>query len=279
MTISLKHAFTSAKTDGTDSTLIQPSNWNAEHTITLAAGKIIGRDTSGAGAAQELPLAFDTSGNAAMSATGYFTPAVGTGVQRPGTPTTGMFRFNTTSGKFEGYNGTIWGSIGGGGTISDTAPSSPSAGDLWWNSANGQLYIYYTDANSSQWVIANAFTGATGVYLPLTGGTVSGDISMSGTGQIKVPSGTTAQRSGSPTTGMLRFNSTINKFEGYQGSAWGFLGGAAGAGGDDIFYENGKTVTTSYSITSGKNAMSVGPITVNTGITVTVPTGSRWVVL
>lgn len=62
MTISLKHTFTSAKSDGADSTLVQPSNWNAEHTMTAAAGKVIGRDTSGAGAIQELPIAVDTSG-------------------------------------------------------------------------------------------------------------------------------------------------------------------------------------------------------------------------
>lgn len=181
MTISLKHAFTSPKADGTDSTLVQPSNWNAEHTITLAAGKVLGRDTSGAGAMQELPLAFDTSGNAALSATGFFTTAVGTTAQRPGTPVTGMFRFNSSLTKFEGYNGTAWSPVGGGGaTISDTAPASPSAGDLWWNSSNGQMYTYYNDGTSSQWVVANSFTGGSG-YLPLTGGTITGNLAVSGT--------------------------------------------------------------------------------------------------
>jgi hypothetical protein len=63
MAISLKHTFQSAKADGADSSLVQPSNWNAEHTITAAAGKVLGRDTSGAGAVQELPIAVDTSGN------------------------------------------------------------------------------------------------------------------------------------------------------------------------------------------------------------------------
>ena len=52
-----------------------------------------------------------------------------------------------------------------------------------------------------------------------------------------------------------------------------------GAGTYKIFYENGKTVTASYSITRDSNAMTTGPITVNSGVTVTVPTGSRWVVL
>jgi hypothetical protein len=44
-------------------------------------------------------------------------------------------------------------------------------------------------------------------------------------------------------------------------------------------YENTKTVTTTYSITSGSCAMSTGPITLNAGVTVTLPSGSRWVVL
>ena len=55
--------------------------------------------------------------------------------------------------------------------------------------------------------------------------------------------------------------------------------GATGAGGDQIFIENGQTVTTSYSIPSGKNAGSFGPITVNSGVTVTVPSGSVWTVV
>ena len=42
---------------------------------------------------------------------------------------------------------------------------------------------------------------------------------------------------------------------------------------------NSKTVATSYSIPSGSNAMSAGPVTVNSGVTVTIPSGSRWVVL
>ena len=40
-------------------------------------------------------------------------------------------------------------------TTSDTAPSSPSDGDLWWDSQNGRLLVYYEDANSSQWVDAS----------------------------------------------------------------------------------------------------------------------------
>ena len=56
-------------------------------------------------------------------------------------------------------------------------------------------------------------------------------------------------------------------------------GSARGGSTDQVFYENDKTVTANYTITSGKNAMTAGPVTINTGVTVTVPTGSRWVIV
>jgi hypothetical protein len=109
--------------------------------------------------------------------------------------------------------------------------------------------------------------------------TVAGDLSVTGTGSVKLPVGTTAQR---PTaaTGKIRYNSTLGSYEGYDGASWSSLGGGAtGAGGDQVFNLNSPTVTTSYSLPSGKNALSVGAITINSGVTVTVPAGQRWVVL
>ena len=100
------------------------------------------------------------------------------------------------------------------------------------------------------------------------------------TGSAIIPNGTTGQRDGSPAAGYFRYNSTVGKFEGYNGTAWGSVGGGAtGAGGDEVFVENGTTVTTSYTLTTNKNAVSVGAITINSGATVTVPSGARWVVL
>lgn len=64
MTVSLKHAFTSIIGDSGDTSLVQPSNWNAEHTLTLAQGNILGRlAAAGTGAATEIPLSFDASNN------------------------------------------------------------------------------------------------------------------------------------------------------------------------------------------------------------------------
>ena len=107
----------------------------------------------------------------------------------------------------------------------------------------------------------------------------SSDSAFNSTGALKIPVGTSAQQ---PTgaNGKIRYNTDISKYEGYSGSTWSSLGGGAtGGGGDEIFIENGQTVTTSYSIPSGKNAMSTGAITINSGVTVTVPSGSRWVIL
>ena len=55
--------------------------------------------------------------------------------------------------------------------------------------------------------------------------------------------------------------------------------GATGGLSDQVFFENDQVVTTSYTITTGKNAMSAGPITVNDGVTVTVPSGSSWTIV
>lgn len=56
-------------------------------------------------------------------------------------------------------------------------------------------------------------------------------------------------------------------------------GGATGAGGDKVFYENGQTVTTDYTLTASTNAVTAGPVTINSGVTVTIPSGSSWVVV
>ena len=95
-----------------------------------------------------------------------------------------------------------------------------------------------------------------------------------------IPKGTILQRPAVPVAGEIRYNTDYNTFEGYTNGAWGSIGGGAtGGGGDQVFVENGVTVTTSYTLTTGKNAESVGPITINATKTVTVPSGQRWVIL
>jgi hypothetical protein len=56
-------------------------------------------------------------------------------------------------------------------------------------------------------------------------------------------------------------------------------GAATGGGSDQVFYLNGQTVTTSYTIPAGTNAMSAGPITIDSGATVIVPPDATWTVV
>jgi len=110
--------------------------------------------------------------------------------------------------------------------------------------------------------------------------TVAGNGVFNGTGAVTLPVGTTAQEPSSPTRGMIRFNSQILQFEGYNGTSWTSVGGGAtGGGGDQVFVQNQGIVTTNYTLSTGFNAESVGPIQINSGVSVTIPSGARWVIL
>lgn len=94
---------------------------------------------------------------------------------------------------------------------------------------------------------------------------------------IALITGNTASRPATPTPGLVRLNTETNKFEGYDNSTWtGIGGGATGGGTDTVFFENNLVVTTDYTIPATKNAGTFGPITINSGVTVTVPATSVW---
>ena len=170
---------------------------------------------------------------------------------------------------------------------SDTTEPTTTYAYMWWaDTVNGLLKI--RDAANSAWVTVGTLASANLGLAPLaspsfTGtATFAGNIDMSGTGAIDVAAGTTGQRPGSPSNGMFRYNSTDGAFEGYASGAWGAIGGSGGAtggGSDQIFYENGQTVTTDYELTASTNAMSAGPISINSSVTVTVPSGQVWTIV
>jgi hypothetical protein len=86
----------------------------------------------------------------------------------------------------------------------------------------------------------------------------------------------------SPSSGMFAYLTATTVLTYYNGSAWGEFSsgaGATGGGTDEVFVENDVAVTTNYSITSSKNAMTAGPIAVNAGVTITIPSGSVWTVV
>jgi hypothetical protein len=86
----------------------------------------------------------------------------------------------------------------------------------------------------------------------------------------------------------MRYNSELLAMEAYVNGAWGSVGGGATGGGtgggtDKVFNENGYVVTANYTIPAGKSAVTVGDasgdVTINSGVTVTLDSNSRWVIL
>ena len=203
--------------------------------------------------------------------------------------------------------GTLVSNLEGNVTGNVTGNTSGSSGSCTGNSATATTSTNVTvaDESSDTTCFPLFVTAATGDLAPKSGSnltfnsstgvlgatTFSGSgssltgvvIETSSTGSAEIPVGTTAQRDGSPATGMFRFNTTTSGFEGYDGSAWGSIGGggggATGAGGDEVFVENERVVTSSYTLSTNKSAMCVGPLTINTGVTVTIPSGERLVIL
>ena len=170
---------------------------------------------------------------------------------------------------------------------SDTTEPTTTYAYMWWADTTTGLLKIRDAANSAGVTVgtlASASLGLATLASPSFTGTATfaGNIDMSGTGAIDVAAGTTGQRPGTPSNGMIRYNTTDNQFEGYADGAWGEIGGGGGATGggtDQIFYENGQTVTTDYELTASTNAMSAGPISINSSVTVTVPSGQVWTIV
>ena len=100
---------------------------------------------------------------------------------------------------------------------------------------------------------------------------LGGFVTKTGTnGAANIPTGTTAQRP-SAAVGLLRHNSTLNQFEGYNDGEWGAIGGGGPSLGlNSVIRVNATTISENLTIPSSSNGMSAGPITIADGYTVTV---------
>jgi hypothetical protein len=210
-------------------------------------------------------------------------------------------------------------------TVSSTAPSSPTIGDVWVNDTNDSVYFwdgtiwvnvqsqaqsYVQDeppslpAEGSIWLDSNSTANAVDGGYPTVIYTASEPtgLDITDTGTVWIDSGTnefyvwdgsafiltTAPASSyqstapsSPITGQIWVDSDDGLIYVWNGSSWEAVGGggATGGGSDKVFIENDQIITTSYTITSGKNAMTTGPITIDSGILVTIPSGSVWSII
>lgn len=178
MAIELKHKFTSPKADGPDSTIVQPSDWNDSHDITLATGKLVGRSTAGTGAAEEItPSAnlalsggtLDLAANAAITGNfqadgsvsaggapsasaqltvtsttkGFLGPRMTT-VQRDAiaAPATGLEIFNTALGVKQVWTGSAWDSLSIGAYGVGVTGDAPLISDLDSSTTPAGIYRF-----------------------------------------------------------------------------------------------------------------------------------------
>ena len=142
---------------------------------------------------------------------------------------------------------------------------------------SSSLFKIRNAANNAYVTIGNISLDNLGHVVAATP-TMTGNVTMSSTGFLKVPVGTNAQQpgqSGQPAAaaGQFRYNSDTSQFEGYT-SSWGAIGGGGGATGggtEAIFHENENAMDQDYTIGNGAsniNAGVFGPLTINATLTI-----------
>jgi len=230
-------------------------------------------------AARVATLNQDTTGNAA-TATALETARTIAGVSFDGTANISLNNNAITNGA--GYITA---------TLTNEQVQDIVGGMLTGNTETGITVTYQDGDGTIDFVVGTLNQDTTGNAATATALETArniGGVSFDGTGNINLPGvntagnqnttgtsgGFTAGSASNLNSGTLpdaRFPSTLPAVDG--SNLTGISAGATGGGSDEIFYENGQNVTTDYTITNGKNAMSAGPITINSGVTVTVGSG------
>jgi hypothetical protein len=209
--------------------------------------------------AATVPVGFTIAGSPVTSS-GTLAISFDTGYSLP--TTASQTNWNTAYG---------WGNHASAGYLTSfTETNDLTAAVTWANVPNANITQTSVTQHQAALSITESQISDLGTYVTKTSSTGSGVL----------PAGTEAQRDVTPAAGYLRFNTTSTSFEGYDGSAWGAIGGSGGGGASagGAIYENTDEITSSYTIAAGKNGHSVGPITIASGVAVTITSGQRWVV-
>lgn len=92
----------------------------------------------------------------------------------------------------------------------------------------------------------------------------------------------TLRPDGTPvTSGQVYFNTVAQENRQLKNGVWApyIVDQPTGAGGDAVFYLNDNIVRNNYTIPPGKNAMSAGPLAIQSGVVITVPPGQGWAIV
>lgn len=286
---SASNASSSASSASTSASNAATSESNAATSASNAATSA----TSAASSAASALAAFDSFDDRYLGA-----KASDPTVDNDGDPlNAGDLYYNTTSSVMKVYTGSAWVVAyvpGDAANISFTPYSTVAATNV--QAAVQELTdekLNLTGGTMTGNITFNAGQTFPGV-LTTSGGTLTGDVLLDNQSDLRF--GEATGHGGNwvafqaPTTIAANVTWTLPstdasvagyalKSDGAGNLSWGLAGGALGGGTDQIFYENDQTVTTNYTISTNKNAMTAGPVTINSGVTVTIPTGSTWVVV
>lgn len=253
-TTQASNASTSATNAATSATSASNSASTATTQATNASTSASGASTSATNAASSASAASTSATNASNSASSASTSASNASTSA----TNAAASAASALAALDDFTDTYLGAFSTDPTL-DNDGNALSAGDLYFNTVSNRLKVYSGSAWS--FAIVDTTTVVT---------------KTSSTGAAIIPAGTTGERDGSPANGYFRYNSSLASFEGYVGGAWGGVGGAQAGG---VIFENSLTISANYTLSTSKNGLSVGPITINSGVSVTVPSGQRWVIL
>ena len=253
-TTQASNASTSASNASTSATSASNSASTATTQATNASNSATAASTSASNAASSASTATTQATNASNSATAASTSASNASTSETNAAASAASALSA----LDQFTDTYLGAFSTDPTL-DNDGNALTAGDLYFNTVANRLKVY----SGSAWSFAIVDTSTV-------------VIKTSSTGSAIIPSGATGDRDGSPANGYFRYNTSVNSFEGYVNGAWGGVGGAQAGG---VIFENSLTISSNYTLTTSKNGLSVGPITINSGVSVTVPSGQRWVIL
>ena len=153
-------------------------------------------------------------------------------------------------------------------------PASPSLNETY-TASNDLIYKW----DGEKWITTGSSADSNTYVRNDIDNTYAGLISATGNEAFGVPVGTTAEQPANA-DGLLRYNSTLNRYEGSSDGSWGALGGGATGGGSDrVFQLNTMVCTTDFTLPDGESALSAGPIEIEDGVTITINDDSSWVIL
>jgi len=298
-------AGTSATNAATSASGASTSATNAASSASAASASQSAAASSASSASSSASTATTQASNASASASSASTSATNAG----NSATSAASSAASALAAFDSFDDRYLGAKASDPTV-DNDGDPLTSGDLYWNTTLSVMKVY----TGSVWVIAYVPGDATNISftpygtvassnvqgavqelvdekLNLTGGTLTGDVTLSNQTDIRFGEATANGSNyvafqapasiASDVVWTLPATDAVVSGHALKSNAagtlsWGTAGGAAGGGTDDVFYENSQVVTTSYTLTTSKNALSAGPISINSGVTVTIPSGQSW---